>query len=354
MHTPAMGGHGTGAVFRSRTVFPFLLLFATAAPPLFMAAGYELLPAQAAVFQPGLTALAFLGGGHVAVTFWFYLDTRARDVLSAAKLYYYLAPLLLMGATCGLYVWLSPESRRYAYALFALSAQWHHARQNVGVYGFLSQAWGLGRVLPIEKRILSLSFAGSVLAGVRWYDLPVVNGAALDLLYVIGAVCYLLVVAAAGYFGLREYRRHARLAKTILFLCLSAFFLPAFLFRTAAAASSFAAAHAVQYYLLMWYVIYRSPDCVSSKLGLPGRPAGWITAIAISALWPAAVLFVLSGLYMEVNRRVAAHFDGGIDAVVFGVVMGWVLTHYLVDAGVWRMGDPKVRRYHSASFAFLR
>jgi hypothetical protein len=58
-----------------------------------------------------------------------------------------------------------------------------------------------------------------------------------------------------------------------------------------------------------------------------------------------------------VNRFASAVGTGlneTVDASLFGIIMGWVITHYLVDAGTWKMRDRTVRQYHSELFAFLR
>jgi hypothetical protein len=242
----------------------------------------------------------------------------------------------------------------YFYAAFALSAQWHHSRQNIGVYSFLSQSWKLGGVTQIEKNIISLSWLGGVFAGLRWYQLPISDPAIMAAFYKIGLICYAVVLIVALYFGLRSYREHRSLLKTGLFFGICTFFLPAFLFTSPAAASSFGAAHGVQYYLFLWYVLYQEPSRVAQRFNLPETRAGWIIAISVAALWPFAILFGLSYAYRSVNIAVGLGFDNTVDAALFGVIMGWVFTHYLVDAGIWKMSDRSVRQYHSETFAFLR
>jgi len=320
-----------------------------------MIAAYTLWPNPPAAMQPGLLALAFLGGGHVFITFWFYLDGKAhKQIFSIRKVYYYALPLAIMAATSIAYATLSTSGRMYFYAVFALSAQWHHSRQNIGVYSFLSQSWKLGPVSQTERNIISLSWLGGVCAGLRWYQFPVDRPEILNGIYWAGVACYVIVFIAAGYFAFRAHREHRSLLKTGLFLGLCAFFLPALLFTTPGAAASFAAAHAIQYYLFLWYVLYREPSHVASRLHLPSSKSGWIAAIGIAAAWPFAILFGLSYVYMKTSAAIGTGFNNTIDAALFGIIMGWVITHYVVDAGIWKMGNKQVREYHSEQFAFLR
>jgi hypothetical protein len=340
---------------RSPATFSTLLVFTTLAPPAFMIAAYTLWPSPPVVIQPGLLAVAFLGGAHVFITFWFYLDGKAhKQVFAVRKAYYYALPIVIMAATSLTYAMLSTPNRMYAYAAFMLSAQWHHSRQNIGVYSFLSQSWKLGPVSQIERNIISLSWLGGVCAGLRWYQFPINRPDILTAIYWVGVACYVVVFAAAGYFALRAYREHRSLLKTGLFLGLCAFFLPALLFTNVAAATSFGAAHSIQYYLFLWYVLYREPSSVASRLRLPTSRLGWITSIGLAGAWPFAVLLGLSYVYMSAASAIGNGFNNTVDAALFGIIMGWVITHYVVDAGIWKMGNKRVREYHSEQFAFLR
>jgi hypothetical protein len=332
-----------------------LLVLGTLFPPLFMIAAYTLWPSPPAAMQPGLLALAFLGGSHVFITFWFYLDGSAhKHVFSLRKAYYYVLPIAIMAATSVVYTLLSTPNRMYFYAVFALSAQWHHSRQNIGVYSFLSQSWKLGPVSQIEKNVISLSWLGGVCAGLRWYQLPIAQPDVLDAIYWIGVACYLAVFVMAGYVALKACREHRHMLKAGLFLGLCAFFLPALLFTNAGAAASFGAAHAVQYYIFLWYVMYREPAGIAKRFSLPTTKAGWLVAIVVAAAWPFAILFGLSYAYTSAATAVGTGFDNTVDAALFGVIMGWVITHYVVDAGIWKMGNKQVREYHAEQFAFLR
>jgi hypothetical protein len=339
---------------RDSTIFSFALLAATVVPIAFMVIANAAFPVPPSFFQPGLSALAFLGGGHVFITFWFYMDPSGRQLMGTTKWYYYALPFSIMAATCLIYTAMSVEARPYAYVAFLLSAQWHHARQNVGVYSFLSKAWGLGAVSRPEKLVLSLSFIGSIFVGLRWNNLPLVTGEMNAFLYKLGVGCFVVIFLTALFYGMREFAAHRNLRKTLLFLTLSMFFLPSILFTSPGAASSFGAAHAIQYYIFLYYVIYRTPEKVLTTVRLPSTQFGWVAAIAIAAVWPLLVLYGLSGVYMSLNAAVPNHFEGGIDTIVFGVVMGWVITHSVIDAGVWKMSDPKVRAYHRDTFAFLK
>jgi len=354
MHSVAAPSRSPAFRLRDPSTFSLALLAATIVPAALMMIANAAFITPPSLFQPGLTALAFLSGGHVFITFWFYLDGGARRLMSCDRWYYLLTPAAVMATTCVIYVSVGAEYRPYAYAAFGLSAQWHHARQNVGIYAFLNRAWDLGPMSRAERIVLSLSFVGGILAGLRWYQLPTNTDAMNALMYRGALVCFAVVLIAALWFGIREYRRHRKLRKTLLFVSLSMFFAPSVVFSSLGAASSFAAAHAIQYYLLMYYVMYRAPDAVRAAVRLPKTRWGWLAAIALSGLWPLLVLYGLSDVYMRLNAAVPNHLAGGVDTIVFGIIIGWVITHYIVDAGIWRMSDPNVRDYHDRAFGFLR
>jgi hypothetical protein len=357
---------------RDRSAFAALLLAGTVLPYVVFSFDYGLLSRPLGMIDPVVGLLVFLGGGHVWITAAFYFDRRARAVMGLRPKWYYLLPAAVIACTTALYVALPLAGRQLAYSLFFLSAFWHHARQNVGAFAFLTRAWQLRPMSPAERHVLTWSFVGGMLSTVRFTPLPPAVAGLGPVCYAAGLGTFLLTTALAVWLALREYRASGRLQRPVIFLALATFFWPLAVFGNYTAAVSVGVAHALQYYLFLYYVLYRAPAELGSSL-LLGRAAkllgidavgdgrevaGWprlplMIAGGLALVLPFAILGVLSYGGMSLLKGFPDYFRNHLDALAYGLYMGWVITHYLVDARIWRMSDPEVRSYHQRSFAFL-
>jgi hypothetical protein len=123
----------------------------------------------------------------------------------------------------------------------------------------------------------------------------------------------------------------------ILFLVLSVlFYLPVFLFQNPiAAVGSYAFAHGLQYLVMMAFVSCGGREGMSR----------WTMPVVVTAV-------ALLGGWLLASMQVAHHW-GSWAKFVFGAYLGLVMTHFVIDAGIWRLSDPKNRDYMSKRFAFL-
>ncbi len=357
---------------RDRSAFAALLLAGTVIPYAVFSLDYGWLARPLGVIDPVVGVLVFLGGGHVWITAAFYFDRRARAVMGVRPRWYYLLPAAVIAGTTAGYLALPPAGRQVGYSLFFLSAFWHHARQNVGAFAFLTRAWQMRPVAPAERHLLSWSFVGGTLSTVRFTPLPPALAALGPACHAAGLGTFLLTAALALWLAVREYRASGRLDRPVIFLALATFFWPLCLFGTYTAAMSVGVAHALQYYLFLYYVLYRAPAELGDSrllgraaklLGVEGAADGravtaWprlrlMIAGALALALPFALLGVISYGGVALLKGFPDYFRSHLDALAFGVYMGWVITHYLVDARIWRMSDPEVRSYHQRSFAFL-
>jgi hypothetical protein len=109
------------------------------------------------------------------------------------------------------------------------------------------------------------------------------------------------------------------------------FFLPIYLFDDPATAiAGYAIAHGLQYVVFMAFV------------GIDKRPLLPSLAIlaGIGAIYAALALWLLDNV---------PQFGNGL----FGAFIGLVMTHFVLDAGIWRLREPFQRGYMREKFSFV-
>lgn len=321
---------------RSGAVFLGLLALATAVPWLLLPV-LDRSAAQGGLSDQAKTLLVFLGSGaHVAASYAFYLDGSVRPLMRSNPWRYVLVPLAVVAGS-GL-VFATGGVRLTATALLAYFAwQTHHyTRQNVGVFAFATRA---RRTLPpsnLERAAITTAGFAGVIGMVTflapWQDTPVAPFAVhlhtVALLVYLGAVGLLVACLPRAW----EARDPVRLGFLVGGV---AFYLPTFVYGTAVSAvSSYAIAHGCQYLVFMGWV---------------GGGVRRTTGPRLLAI--VAALTVFGGLLLrEMEQGTRNGRPGG---VVFGVYLGIVMTHFVLDAGVWRLSEPFQRRYMAERFTFL-
>ncbi len=111
--------------------------------------------------------------------------------------------------------------------------------------------------------------------------------------------------------------------------------LPIFVFGSPyAAVAGMTMAHGLQYLLLMGLVAAR---------GQPRERVGGVAALCTLAVLGGAVLNLISHL----------HGDGLPLRLLFGVYLGVLAAHFVVDAGIWRLREPFVRAFLSQRVGYL-
>lgn len=106
-----------------------------------------------------------------------------------------------------------------------------------------------------------------------------------------------------------------------------------------AAVGGMTLAHGLQYLLLVTVVAGSEPA------GIPGRPARQFFRLA------ALVNVALIG---GAGLSLASHLHSAAPAgrLVFGCYLGLTMTHFVIDAGIWRMRDPLARKFVTESLPF--
>ena len=120
------------------------------------------------------------------------------------------------------------------------------------------------------------------------------------------------------------------------FLALGAsFFLPTYLFDDPISATmGYAFAHGLQYVVFMGIVSVRRKAPIASLVTLLG-------------------LSVLGGLLLNAAVGAPDIADLSYGLAIYGVFVGTVMSHFVLDAGIWRLREPFQRGYMRERFSFV-
>lgn len=285
--------------------------------------------------EPDALGLALFVGSsvHIAATGWLFTFSEVRTIAAAHPRRFIVVPACLVTAASGVGAVLSPRQRDLALVGFFAWQLFHYQKQNLGIAALAARRGGVAPLHENERRlILVAGWAGALglllrpgvlqLTDVTW---RVESGFGLAALVAI-------LVAFAG--GITVFRRPAseRPARFVsAYLTAVCFPLPIFAFTSPyLAIGGLTIVHGLQY------------------LGLVGRlTAGPSGARRLAHVAPYAAVVVAGGVAINL----ASHLDRGSTMLArlgFGAYLGVVMTHFVVDAGVWRMRDPVVRGFIAA------
>jgi hypothetical protein len=311
-----------------------------------LASELSLLGALGAGLIPTLVVVGLITGPvHVACTAFFYFDPEFQPVLRESPARCLWSPVLWPLAVTAFGVlgamWVGP----WAFLLvFAFSSIWlfhHYQRQNFGLISFISKHFGTGRLPPRVNTALNLAALGGVLC---LFGAPPVTGPSgsveplMDIAGLVGADARMLMrgvgttlYALAVLLMIGVLTREKRLrsnAWVVGALVLSlGFFLPAVLFTSLQAAFiPLATAHGAQYLLMMGIISGRS-----------------------SRSWLAVGLFFAVCVGAGVGLKALSTGPWPLALIAFGITQ----VHFLVDAKVWRLREPRQREIMGERFDFF-
>ena len=278
----------------------------------------------------GLAWLLFLGSSvHVAATGWLYTLPDVRAYATARPLRYIWIPagLVLTGAVTAAAV--SPAALAWLLLAYFAWQFFHFQKQNLGLAALAASVHRVRPLSQAERRAL-MGTGGAGIAGLLAHpgllQLRVHPGAG-ELFAVAG-----LVFAAGAGSGIVALARRPAADRPAgfcaMYLMALLFSLPIFAFRSPyAAVGGMTMAHGFQYLLLVGLVAAGNRRGTSRWLRL--------AVFANVALVGGALL---SG---------ASHLHGfpPVIRLVFGVYLGVVTAHFVIDAGFWRMRDPFPRAF---------
>jgi hypothetical protein len=303
-----------------------------------LAAGAVLAPPATASPVAALTWLLFLGSSvHVAATGYLFTLPGVRGHAVANPGRYLRAPACLIVLATLAAVLLRPSQYGWVLLPYFCWQFSHFQKQNIGLVALAGRSYTVPGPGPSERRALSLAGWAGILALASHPALLQLHiGLHLGALY--DAAGALALVAACG--GARALLARPRAARPAGYCVVSltslGFFAPVFLFHSPyAAVAGMTIAHGLQYLLLVGLM---------SGGGEPGsdRVVGVAAFLAIALLGGLA----LSG---------ASHLHAGpaAERALFGLYLGLVMTHFVVDAGLWRLRQPFPRALLASRLPYL-
>lgn len=280
--------------------------------------------------------LGFLGANfHVAASGWFYTDAAMRDHFRVHPLRYIVIPLVLIVGGAVTFQIVGRTVAEYVVAGFLGWQIWHYQKQNVGVLSFIAAGTGKVPLSIWERRTLALSAVAGILGFFSVDKIPPASLSELfRQLHQVGLLVYALVPVTFCIALLKTPSLRTNAARLIFFTLGAAFFAPTYLFSDQASALvGYAMAHGLQYIVLMGFISARH-----------GR-ADQLVKLLVIATFGGIILGNLSHMQSLAGIPYAM--------AAYGAFMGVVMSHFVLDAGIWRLREPFQRAYMREKFAFI-
>jgi hypothetical protein len=284
-----------------------------------------------------IVALNFVGANfHVAASGWFFTDPGMRAHLRAHPMRYLVVPALLIVACVLAFQFGDKPLRGWLLAVFFSWQLWHYQKQNVGVLSFMAAGTGSGPLSAWERRTLAAAAVAGILGFFSLNKVGLSDWAPqFAQAHQLGLAVYALVPVLLGVAVLRTPAlRQSGLRLAFLVLGAS-FFLPTYLFDDPMSATlGYAIAHGLQYVVFMGVV-------------------------SVGKRAPSASLVMLASLAtvgaMALNAAIQAPdlLGSSYGFAVYGAFVGIVMSHFVLDAGIWRLREPFQRGYMRERFFFV-
>lgn len=292
--------------------------------------------------SPGrlLVWLLFLGSSvHVASTGWFCTsgDVRKHAAVRDRRRMIIL-PLGLM-ICCGAAGLVVPSASLSWLLLPFFAWQFHHfQKQNLGLVVLFAASTGVGGPRKFERRIVLLAGAFGIAALVAnpvLLQLGTHQPLGLGTAFAVGG--YVAVLVTGLLLLLRRPTRQRPPSYCGIYIAALLFPLPIFVFRSPyAAVGGMTMGHGLQYLILMALV---------ARGGRAGRLGGReIASLSGIALIGGAALSVASHLHLS---------NAPLLRGVFGLYVGLVCAHFLIDARLWRLSLPFPRAFLGSRVPYL-
>jgi hypothetical protein len=114
----------------------------------------------------------------------------------------------------------------------------------------------------------------------------------------------------------------------------SAFYLPSFIFSDPASATlGYALGHGLQYLVFMYFVGASRPHPITALVTL--------------------LIVGIGGGFLLTDMTKAGDLSGVGYRLIFGMAVGTVMSHFVIDAGVWKLRDAFQRKYVQRAMPFI-
>jgi hypothetical protein len=310
-----------------------------------------LAPPASASPARGLGWVLFVASsGHVASTGWFYGSGQVRAHVARHRWRYIWVPLVLVLGTAAAAAVLPPRTMAWLLLPYFAWQFFHFQKQNLGLAALAATSCGAPSLTRGERRaIVAAGYAGitGLLAHPALLQVAVNPG--LGTVFPVAGIAF--GVAAVG--GLALFLRRPPAARpaglAITYVMAQAFFLPVFTFASPyAAVGGLTIAHGAQYLLLMSLVAggkgSRGPGTRAPGTAGPGIARALRLTVLVN-------IVLLGGTVLEVASHL--HDGGRSSRVLYGMYLGVVMAHFVIDAGLWRLRDPFPRRFLASRVPYL-
>jgi hypothetical protein len=294
-------------------------------------------PAADATPAQGLGWLLFVGSSvHIAGTGWLFTFSDVRRHVRQHRNRYVIAPISLVAAAAAVAVLLAPKDLSVLLLGYFAWQFFHYQKQNLGLAALSATCLGVASLRRNERRsIIATGWAGiaALMAHPGTLQLPIDPhlGWYPALPFAIASCCFAVGVGA-GLLGLiRRSAADRPVGFCAVYLLALCFPLPIFVFSSPyAAVGGMTIAHGLQYLVLVGLV----------AVGPHGRRAS-VTKLTV---------FVTTALVGGLLLNLASHLHGGggVARGCYGAYLGVVMSHFVVDAGIWRLRDPFPRQFLTA------
>ena len=301
-------------------------------------AAVALAPPRSAPAPEGLAFLLFVGSSvHVASTAWFYTVPDVRAYMRQHKARYVWCPFALITGAGAIAFVLPPPVLDWLLLPYFGWQFFHYQKQNLGVAALAAASHGAGSLRRNERRALiaaGLAAVAGLLARPSLLQLPV--RPITPFLFPIALLVFIGSVAVG--LGCLAVRRPMQRPPGFCaaYLTSLVFCLPVFLFSSPyAAVAGLTIAHGLQYLTLMGLVA-------------AGGQRGTGRIVQIAALCNIALFG--GALLSEASDQLTARPEV---RVLFGLFLGAVMAHFVIDAGLWRMREAFPRAFLGSRLPYL-
>jgi MFS family permease len=308
-----------------------------------LVAAIALAPSDEATAGAALSGLLFVGSSlHVAASGWLLAIPEVRAHAGRHRTRYVIAPLslIVMGALAAAAV--DPGLLEWLLLAFFGWQFLHFQRQNLGLAALAASSQGVAGLRSSERTVLLVAGRAGTLAILsrpRLLGLTLDPG--IDFLFSSAAAVFVVAALAAGRIVATTRRRDERPSPFVAVYGMAfAFWLPVFLFRSPyPAIGGLVMAHGLQYLLLTGLVAIGEPRQSQSR-----HQHG--------AALPATVLALLVGA-TALSASSHLHAAGASTRWLYGAYLGVVASHFVVDAGLWRLRDTFPREFLASRVPYL-
>lgn len=283
--------------------------------------------------------LLFVGSSvHVAATLALFSFGEVRGYARRRPQRYVAVPAVLLATAVAASLALPTAAFSVVLLAFFCWQLWHYQKQNLGLASLATASARLPSLRPDERRCLVASGIGGVLALVaRPGVLQIVSwrlpAGVATTVFLLAAITLAGSGVAAAACAVRRWRSATTTpAAAAVYLVAAAFPLPLVVARSPyAAIGGLTLAHGLQYLLLVGRVVVGQADA--------RRPAtSGVRLVATLAVVVAAAGVLAAASHLHGDAQLAAR-------TAFGAYLAAVMTHFVVDAGLWRLRDEFPRRW---------